>query len=247
MSCAARVRMIATLVGLATVAVSQVAAAQQIQAQAPTRQLRGLSVSLAVVGGRRFGDGYRLFDREGGEGGAGGEVALDVMSLGGSGQLALGVGIQGEGYQSDSSGPVAAKLDTTGLYATAIARFRTAATWQPYAGLAAGMEGGELTLNPSGQMPITSEAMGAFGRASLGLRFAPRRLTVKTQDGNPVFALALALEVAGTVGTSLSFEYQAQPPSQGAGDSDRIPTGTVPLGSVSRQAVQGRGLISVIF
>ena len=247
MSFTTRIRLIATLVGLATAGVSQLASAQQIQAEAPTRQLRGLSVSLAVAGGRRFGDGYRLFDREGGEGGAGGEVTLDVMSLGGSGQLAVGVGIQGEGYKSGSSGPVAAKLDTTGLYGTAIARFRSAATWQPYAGLAAGIEGGELTVNPTGSMPLKSEATGAFGRASVGLRFAPRRLTVKTQNGNPVFALALALEVAGTVGTSLRFEYQAEPPSQGAGDSDRIPTGTVPLGSLSRQAVQGRGLISVIF
>jgi hypothetical protein len=245
MSFTARVRLIATLVGLTTAAGSQVASAQQIQTQAPTRELRGLSVSLVMTSGRRFGDGYRLFDRDGGEGGGGGEVTLDVLSLGGSGKLAVGLGIQGESDESSTPGLVS--LEALGGYATVIARFRTAATWQPYAGLAAGLERGSLSLNPSGRESLTSKAWGAFGRASLGVRFAPRRLTLKTQAGDSVLAVALALEAAGTVGTSLGFEYRAEPPSQGAGDSDRIPTGTVPLGNMSRQAVQGRGLISVIF
>ena len=225
----------------------QVAFAQQIQTEAPTRELHGLSVSLAVSGGRRFGDGYRLFDRSDGEGGAGGEVTMDVMSLGGSGQLAVGLGIQGESYKCGSGGSVAGKLETTGLYAIAIARFRSAATWQPYVGLAAGIEGGELALNPSGLSGSSPRRWARSAAPAWACASLPRRLTVRTQNGNPVFALALALEVAGTVGTSLRFEYQAEPPSQGAGDSDRIPTGTVPLGSMSRQAVHGRGLVSVIF
>ena len=218
----------------------------QIYEVAPTRELRGLSLSLVVSGGRRFGDGYKLFDRSEGEGGAAGEVTQDLMSLGGSGQLAVGAGIQGEGYQTNSGGLLVGELNTTGVYAIANARFRAAATWQPYVALAAGVEKGSLQLNPGAQA-INAEALGAFGRASLGLRFAPRRLTVKTQTGNPIFAVAFALEVAGTAGTPLRFEYRAEPPSQGAGDSDRIPTGTVSLGSVSRQAVHGRGFVSVIF
>jgi hypothetical protein len=220
----------------------------QIYEVAPTRELRGLSLSLVVSGGRRFGDGYKLFDRSEGEGGAAGEVTQDLTSLGRSGQLAVGAGIQGESYQTPSGGLLVGELNTTGVYAIANARFRAAATWQPYVALAAGVEKGSLQLNPNpGGQEINAEALGAFGRASLGLRFAPRRLTVKTQTGNPIFAVAFALEVAGTAGTPLRFEYQAEPPSQGAGDSDRIPTGTVSLGSVSRQAVHGRGFVSVIF
>ena len=61
--------LIATLVGWHRLAVSQVAFAQQIQTGRRRRELHGLSVSLAVSGGRRFGDGYRLFDRSDGEGG----------------------------------------------------------------------------------------------------------------------------------------------------------------------------------
>jgi hypothetical protein len=246
MSSSTRLCLIAALMGLTTVAASRKAAAQQVQAQAPTRELRGLSVSLVVTNGRRFGDGYRLFDRDGGENGGAGEVTHDVTSLAGSGMLAVGLGIQGEDYESSAIGQ--AKLETWAPYAIAIARFRTAATFQPYVGVAAGVEFGDLVLNPSpSNLGITSDAWGVFGRASLGLRCAPRRLIVRGADGQQLFALALALELAGTVGTPLAFEYQAQPPSQGAGDSDRIPTGTVPLGSVSRQALQGRGLISVVF
>jgi hypothetical protein len=237
--------LIAGLVGLTTVAASRLAAAQQLQTQAPKRELNGVSFSLVVTNGRRLGDGYRLFDRDGGEIGAAGELTVDLTSLAGSGQLAGGLGVQGEAYESSLPGQ--AKLQTWAPFATIIARFRSAAAFQPYVGLAAGVEFGDLTLNPGSQIGITSEAWGVFGRASLGLRCAPRRLIVRDQNGNQRFGLALALELAGTVGMPLKFDYQAAPRSQGAGDSDRIPTGTVPLGSVSRQAVQGRGLISVIF
>jgi hypothetical protein len=237
--------LIAGLLGLTTVAASREAAAQQIQAQAPTRELNGVSFSLVLTNGRRFGDGYRLFDRDNGEIGAAGELTVDLTSLADSGRLAVGLGVQGEDYESSLPGQ--AKLQTWAPYAIAIARFRSTAAFQPYVGVAAGVEFGDLTLNPGSQVGITSEAWGLFGRASLGLRCAPRRLIVRDQNGNQRFGLALALEVAGTVGMPLKFEYQAQPPSQGAGDSDRIPTGSVPLGSVSRQALQGRGLISVVF
>jgi hypothetical protein len=234
------------LLGAAALATPAVASAQQVQASAPPRALRGLSVSLVVSNGHRFGDGYGLFDRGDGDGGAGGEVALDVVR-GRSTTLAVGLGIQGERYSGGAGRPVAAKLTTTDLYATGVVRWRSDATWQPYAGLAAGFETGTLALNPTAMQPIEAEALGLFGRASLGLRFAPRRLTLKTQGGDSVLALALGLEAAATAGTPLRFQYQAEPRSLGAGDSDRIPTGTVSLGSVSRLALQGRGLISVVF
>lgn len=246
----ARARLHATLLGLAIVAggsgLADQALAQQIQTVAPARELNGLNVSLVLSGGRRFGDGYRLFDRSDGDGGGAGEVTKDLLARGGSGQLAVGLGIQGESYKSSSGGLVAGTMETTGLYGIAGYRFRAAATWQPYLGLAAGIERGSLLVNP-GSEQMKSEALGVFGRASVGLRFAPRRLTVRTQLGNPIFAVALGVEVAGTVGTPLRFEYQAQPVSQGAGDSDRIPTSTVSLGNVSRLGVHGRGLVTVTF
>jgi hypothetical protein len=220
--------------------------AQQIQTVAPARELNGLNVSLALSSGRRFGDGYRLFDRSDGDGGGAGEVTKDLLARGGAGQLAVGLGIQGESYKSVSGGLVAGTMETTGVYGIASYRFRAASTWQPYVGVAAGLEQGSLVVNP-GSEQMESEAFGVFGRASVGLRFAPRRLTVRTQLGNPIFAVALGVEVAGTVGTPLRFEYQAEPMSQGAGDSDRIATGTVSLGNVSRHAVHGRGLVTVVF
>ena len=77
-------------------------------------------------------------------------------------------------------------------------------------------------------MPMKSEALGVFGRASLGLRFAPRRLTVKTQNWTiRCSPWRWRWRWRAPSERSLRFEYQAEPPSQGAGDSDRIPTGTV--------------------
>jgi hypothetical protein len=218
----------------------------QALAAAPVRQLRGLDLSLALLGGRRLGSGYALFDRDALDGGGALEVTYDLAALGPATRLAVGGGVQGEAFQSDPGQTVVGTLKTRGLYATAIARFRADATWQPYAGLAAGVERGELTLSPSAGQ-VTPEALGAFGRASLGIRFAPRKLVWKGRSGDPLLALALGLEASGTLGTPLTFSYQPEIPSQGAGDGDRVATTSVPLGHVSRHGVHGRGLVTVTF
>jgi hypothetical protein len=231
--------------------------AQQVQARTADG-MWGIAVGLDLYGLRRIDDGRRMFGGGKERRGRGLEVGYDLLRVGEGVQLAVAIGWltekQEPTYNSDYPPPppqggrmagFGTGLESNSLYAAAAFRWRADRALQPYLGLAGGATRAKLTLDggawPSG---LYSKADGFIGRASAGVRWQPRFLTIK-RVGTPVLGFAAAAELGALVGTSLTFTSRLpDPPSA---EKQPIAVQAVSLGSVGQTGAYGRLSLMILF
>ena len=163
------------------------------------------SVAVGAASVRHLDDSYRVLGDDQ-RGAASLEVSYELRAPGQGRGLSLGLGIM-----SDELGPPdgynqqQAKLRAVSYYALATVGFRRERAIQPFLSVAAGLTRADFTVERSLDTMRAGDH-GAFGRASAGLRLAPRWLTYRNERKEPLFALHVSLEGGLLLGSRLTFE-----------------------------------------
>ena len=204
------------------------------------------SVAVGAASVRHLDDSYRVLGDDQ-QGAASLEVSYELRAAGQGRGLSLGLGIM-----SDELGPPdgynqqQAKLRAVSYYALATVGFRRERAIQPFLSVAAGLTRADFTVERSLDT-MRAKDHGAFGRASAGLRLAPRWLTYRNERKEPLFALHVSLESGLMLGSRLTFELTPEQVSNAGTGVSPIRVDGVRAGDVMPTAVFSALAVGISF